>query len=64
MSRVGRAIFNVLGVVELVVDAYGFVAKLFKKKPKPVLRDEQDEEVIPLRRVTVRPPPLKAKRGP
>lgn len=66
MSRltraIGGAVFNVLGVVELVVDVYDWVKK--KLKPKRTAQDmlDEQEEVIPLRRV-VRPPPLKAKPG-
>lgn len=64
MSRVGRAIFRLLGVVELAVKAYEWVERKLKKKPRTVrdILDEQDEEVIPLRRVKT-PPPLRAKPG-
>jgi hypothetical protein len=34
-SKTGRVIYNVLGVVELVVNVYGWVRRLVKKKPKP-----------------------------
>lgn len=34
-GKVGRVIFNVLGVVELVVDVYGWVKRLVTKREQP-----------------------------
>jgi hypothetical protein len=65
LGKIGRGIFNVLGIVELVVDGYDLVAGWFKKpsrKVKDLLDAQEDDEVIPLRRV-IRPPPIKAKPG-
>jgi hypothetical protein len=54
LGKIGRGIFNVLGIVELVVDGYDLVAGWFKKpsrKVKDLLDAQEDDEVIPLRRV-------------
>jgi hypothetical protein len=64
MSRAFRAVYNLLGIVEFAVKVYEWVERKVTKKPKRTVRDILDEqdEVIPLRRV-VRPPPLRAKPG-
>ena len=55
--KVGRVVYNVLGVVQGVVELVGSISRLVRKARKGVLPMPDDRQPIPLRRPTMRPPP-------
>lgn len=56
--KIGRLIYRGLGVVQGVVELFGSLQRLVRKARKGVLPLEDDTQPIPLRRDTIRPPPL------
>lgn len=57
--KVGKAIYNVLGVVQGAVELIGSLQRLVRRARKGILPLEDDTQPIPLRRpTTIRPPPL------
>lgn len=55
--KIGKVVYNVLGVVQGVVELVGSISRLVRKARKGVLPLEDDTQPIPLRRDAMRPPP-------
>jgi len=55
--KIGKAIYNVLGVVQTVVELVGSLQRLVRKARKGILPLEDDTQPIPLHRDAIRPPP-------
>lgn len=55
--KIGRAVYNVLGVVQAAVELVGSLQRLVRKARKGVLPLPNDTQPIPLRQRTMRPPP-------
>lgn len=55
--KIGKAIYNVLGVVQAVVELAGSLQRLVRKARKGVLPLPNDTQPIPLHRDAIRPPP-------
>lgn len=55
--KIGKAIYNVLGVVQTVVELVGSLQRLVRKARKGIVPHVDDTQPIP-RRDAIRPPPL------
>ena len=55
--KVGRVIYNVLGVVQTVVELFGSLQRMVRKARKGISPHVDDTQPIPLHRDAIRPPP-------
>jgi hypothetical protein len=55
--KVGRIVYNVLGIVQGAVELIGSISRLVRKARKGVLPMPDDTQPIPLRHPMMRPPP-------